>query len=67
MGGGLRATCIAVGHDVVEEGGLDMLEVLREQLPCSLWQAIWLLTPPSDEAHLACVNGGVKGSQLAAA
>lgn len=52
VGGGLRATCIAVGHDVVEEGGIEMLDVLRQQLPCSVWRPIWMLTPPPAETHL---------------
>lgn len=59
VGGGLRAACIAVGHDVIEESGIEMLEVLREKSP-ELWKAIWLLTPPLDEAHLTWLERKTK-------
>lgn len=51
-GGGLRAACIAFGHDTVEEGGHEAWDLLQGRVARSVCEGIWALTPPAHEQHL---------------
>jgi (p)ppGpp synthase/HD superfamily hydrolase len=51
-GGTVRAACIAVLHDVIEEGGAEALRELQHRFPASIVDAVQAMTPNPEKKNM---------------